>query len=79
MPEVVALKTERAASNEAAISLLETALTEAKNGDIVAVAIAVVRPTGHTNCAFTDFDNAGMLLGAVALLQSRLIVNIAPR
>lgn len=75
---VVPLKTERAASNEAAVEMLEKALAEAKDGEIIAVGIAVVRPGGHVNCGHTSFDCAGMLLGATALLQSRLIANMEP-
>lgn len=79
MAEIVALKTERAAFREEVVSLLEQALAEARAGDVAAVAIAVVRPDGHVNCGFTDFDTAGPLLGSVALLQARLIANVAPR
>lgn len=79
MAQVVPLKTERASSNEAAILMLEDMLAQARAGEVVAVGIAVVRPGSHINCGFTDFDNAGLLLGAVALLQSRVLANMEPR
>lgn len=76
---VLPLKTERCESSQAAIILLEHILDEARNGEVVAVGVAVVRPGSHINCGFTDFDNAGLLIGASALLQARLIANMAPK
>lgn len=77
--KVVALATERSRSNQQVIDQLEAALAEAKNGEIVGLGLAVVRPGNHVNCGFTDFDCAGLLLAAVALLQSRLHHNMSPR
>lgn len=78
MPDIVKFTGGRHKSSEAVVKLLEKILEEAKGGEIVAIGVAVVRPSSHVNCAFTDFDNAGLLMGATALLQSRLITNTEP-
>lgn len=76
---VVALETQRTRSNQQVIDQLETALAEAKNGEIMGLGLAIVRPGNHVNCGFTDFDVAGLLLAAVALLQARVMANMAPK
>jgi hypothetical protein len=78
MADIVNFKGERQKSNEDVIHLLEQVLEEAKEGRIVAVGLAVVRPSSNVNCCFTDFDNAGLLMGAAAMLQARLIANLEP-
>jgi len=77
MVEIVDLDARRRVNTDV-VSLLEKALAEAKEGYVAAIGLAIVRPSGHVNCAFTNFETAGMLLGAVALLQSRLIANMEP-
>lgn len=60
--------------NRSVIETLETALEQARAGDIRSIAIAVVRPSGSCNAAWSDCnDVAAPLVGAVALLQKRLI------
>lgn len=73
---VVALKTERAAINEAAIELLEKALAEVRAGEIIAIGIAVVRADGSMNCGFTRSDVAAAMLGATTLLQHQVLMNL---
>jgi hypothetical protein len=55
------------------IETLEDALEDAKAGNIRSVAIAVVRPDLALNACWSDSDSAAPLIGAVALLQKRLI------
>lgn len=58
------------------IETLEAALEEAKAGKIRGVAIAVVRPDMALNTSWSDSDAAAPLVGAVALLQKRIVQSL---
>ena len=58
------------------IETLEAALDEAKEGKIRGVAIAVVRPDMALNTSWSDSDAAAPLIGAVALLQKRIVQSL---
>ena len=51
---------------------LEKMLHHAREGDVQAVAIAWVGATGGINAAWSE-SNVGPILGAVSLLQYRLL------
>jgi hypothetical protein len=55
------------------VETLEAALDEAKRGLIRGVALAVVRPDLALNTSWSDSNSAAPLVGAVALLQKRII------
>jgi hypothetical protein len=72
MAEIHVLETERAKIQRTVIQTLEDALAQAREGDITAVSIAVVRPNGAVNCSRSETDDVGRLLGAMSLAQSRM-------
>lgn len=74
MAEIKVLKTERSECIEDAINTLETALQEAREGRVVAVAVAVIRPDGAGNGAFSQTDDVMRLLGSMSMLQHRLLM-----
>lgn len=71
--DLVVLQTERAACLLSVIETLEAALAEAKAGNIVAVALSVVRPSGAINTSRSQTDDVARLLGAVGLTHARLV------
>lgn len=75
MSNLVELKTRPASINEDVIARLEGILADAREGKIVAVAIAGVEIDGSIVCSWSDSDRFGSLLGAIARLQHRLNVN----
>ena len=58
------------------IETLEAALAEAIAGKIRGVAIAVLRPDMAMNATWSDSDAAAPLVGAVALLQKRIVSSL---
>lgn len=74
---VIELKTRPAAINEDVIARLEGILAEARDGKIVAVAIAGVEFDGTIISSWSESDRFGSLLGAVARLLHRLNANQA--
>lgn len=70
------LETERDIVKQSVIETLETTLEQARAGDVVAVGIAVLRPSGAGNAGFSDSDNCIGLLGAVEILRHRLLNSI---
>jgi hypothetical protein len=72
--EVRKLETSREVHRKSTIETIEEALRQAKAGEVIAVGIAVVRPLGSINTAFSDTDNCAALIGAAALLQHRIVV-----
>lgn len=56
-----------------AIKCLEGALEEARKGDVVAVAIAFVRPNGNINTSSSATYRGAALLGAATLMQHRIL------
>lgn len=72
--EIRVLENRATLDNRSVVETLEAALEQAKAGDIRSVALAVVRPTGACNTAWSDCNAAAApLVGAVALLQKRLV------
>jgi hypothetical protein len=57
---------------ESVVRTLEKMLHQAREGDVQAVAIAWVGATGGINAAWSE-SNAASMLGAVSLLQYRLL------
>jgi orotidine-5'-phosphate decarboxylase len=70
--DIKLLQTPRAEITRSVVEMLEAALADAKRGDIAAAALAIVRPNGAMNTAWSDMDPVAPLLGAVALLEARL-------
>jgi translation elongation factor EF-1alpha len=72
--KLLKFKSHRDRARLSSIETLQEALRQAKQGDVVAVGIAVVRPTGAVNCSRSETDDVARLLGAVALLNHRTLV-----
>jgi hypothetical protein len=62
--------------NESVIEVMEKLMEEAKEGKIVAIAAAVIRPDGCMNSTFSQSDNAALLLGAIQLLSFRVLESL---
>lgn len=72
-PKLVKFKSRDKLVRESAVKTLKEALDEAKRGEIVAVAIAVVRPNNAVNTSRSETDDIGRLLGAIDLLHYRTL------
>jgi hypothetical protein len=72
---LVELKTRPAAISESVVARLEEVLAEARSGKIVSVAIAGVEVDGGIVSAWSETDDFGKLLGAVARLEFRINAN----
>lgn len=70
--KVVELETRPQKSKKSVLETLENVLEEAREGRVAEVAIAIVRPNGAANTAWSDMDNAAGLLGAITLCAHRL-------
>lgn len=75
MKNVVELKTRPKEIVESVIARLEEALERAREGEIVALAIATIEKDGSTGCSWSETDDFGRLLGSIARLQYRINVN----
>lgn len=73
MGKVVKLKVVPKRKYPDVVACLRSVMDEAKAGDVSSVAVAVVRPNGFINAMFSESDNAPGMMGAVSLLQHRLI------
>lgn len=71
--DIRVLRTSRETSIKSVIATLEEALRQANEGEVVAVCLAVVRPDGSLNTAWSDADPVAPLLGGATLLQSRIL------
>lgn len=71
------IETDRAAIQAEVVGLLEETLAEARDGGIVAVGIAKVRPDGAVSTARSRSDNVALLAGSTALLHHRLLRDMA--
>lgn len=76
MPEIVKLVTERDRIKEDVVKQLEKVLELARNGDIVAVAIAMVDKEGRGNYRWSEGDMATTMVGAVQRMQHMLNVTL---
>lgn len=70
--KLIPLETPRAAARADAVELLEDFLERAKAGEIIAVAIAAVRPDLNSETGYSETDNLNALLGSVSALDKRL-------
>ena len=72
VPEIVKLVTERDRIKEDVVKQLEKALELAREGNIVAVAIAMVDKEGRGNYRWSEGDMATTMVGAVQRMQHML-------
>lgn len=72
MPEIVKLVTERDRIKEDVVNQLEKALEMARNGEIIAVAIAMVDKESRGNYRWSEGDMATTMVGAVQRMQHML-------
>ena len=72
---VIELKTRPREVVDSVVMRLEEALKEAKEGKLSAVAIAAVESEGALITTWSETDDFGRLLGAIARLQHRINVN----
>lgn len=72
MAEPVKLVTRPQLALEDVIERLESALAMAREGHIIGVGVAYVTDDGAIGTGYSRCEQAGMLMGAVALLQHRL-------
>lgn len=72
MPEIVKLVTERDRIKEDVVNQLEKALEQAREGNVVAVAIAMVDKEGRGNYRWSEGDMATTMVGAVQRMQHML-------
>ena len=72
MPEIVKLVTERDRIKEDAVNQLEKTLEMARNGEIIAVAIAMVDKEGRGNYRWSEGDQSTTMVGAVTRLLHAL-------
>lgn len=75
MSNLVELKTRPASINGDVIARLEGILADAREGKIVAVAIAGVERDGTIISSWAESDHFGALLGAISRLQHRININ----
>lgn len=73
MAEIRELKSRNAQTNEQTIALLRAYLECAEGGEILAVAIAAVEPSGASRTQSSGSEHFQGLLGAVAILQHRML------
>jgi hypothetical protein len=73
--DIVELKSRPAQVVESVVERLEEVLAAAREGRIVSVAIATISVDGSLGSAWSETDDFGKLVGAVARLQHRLNVN----
>jgi len=72
VPEIVKLVTERDRIKEDVVKQLEKALELAREGNVVAVAIAMVDKEGRGNYRWSEGDMATTMVGAVQRMQHML-------
>jgi len=72
VPEIVKLVTERDRIKEDVVNQLEKALEQAREGNVVAVAIAMVDKEGRGNYRWSEGDMATTMVGAVQRMQHML-------
>lgn len=75
MPEPIVLKTRTVQTNDAAIELLRLYLDLAEKGEIIAVAIVGIEPSGVVNSQASETDHLPSLIGGLTVLQFRMLEN----
>jgi predicted xylose isomerase-like sugar epimerase len=73
MAEIVALKTRPDEINEQVVAMARELLADAEAGRINALAYAALRQDGASDTASSATDNFQSLIGAVSILQFRMI------
>lgn len=76
MVEIVKLVTERDRIKEDVVNQLEKALEQAREGNVVAVAIAMIDREGRGNYRWSEGDMATTMVGAVQRLQHMLNITL---
>jgi hypothetical protein len=71
MAEIVELKTRPKAAEESVLERLRDTIKWAEEGEITAIAIAVVNKDGSIGTSWSQTEDAGRLLGSIARLQFR--------
>ena len=75
---VVKLVTGRSATNKIATEMLTELLAEAQKGDLIELAVAYTTNRDGIMTGYTDFKNAGALIGAVYLMLQDLTLAAFP-
>lgn len=78
MSTVVELKTRSDEVNQSVVETLESALEAAKQGKLVAVAIAGVMPDGSAFTSGSASDCMPGLLGALSIMEHRMLFDRTP-
>jgi len=73
--EIVEIRTRPAQVVESVVERLEEVLTAAREGRVLSVAAVSITIKGSIGSAWSETDDFGKLVGAVARLQHRLNVN----
>jgi hypothetical protein len=73
MTKLVSLDTRPKQINKETVEILEAYLVKAKSGVIEGVAIAAILPDGSSDTQSSSTDHFQRLIGAVAILQHRMI------
>ncbi|MDB5620519.1 hypothetical protein [Tardiphaga sp.] len=76
MSKLHVIETAQDLDRKSVIETLEAALAEAREGLIRGVALAVVRPDLALNTSWSDSNAAAPLVGAVAVLQKRIVESL---
>lgn len=76
---VVEIKTRPVAIVETVIARLEEMLEEARNGKIIAIAIAAVEIDGSISSSWSGSDDFPRLLGSIARMQHRINIKTDPQ
>jgi hypothetical protein len=72
MAKLLVVETSLDRAQKAAVEQLSQVLQEAREGDVAGVAIAIVRPGGTVDTAWTNCYSVAALMGSVALLGAEL-------
>lgn len=67
------IENDRAEERQEAMGVLTAVMDEVKSGEVVAVAVAVVYTDGSVSTVQSDTDDGPALLGAIAMLQHRML------
>jgi hypothetical protein len=73
MGELRVVETRPAVVHKSVVETIEAVLAEAKEGRIVAVALAVVRPDMATNRSWSETDCLPALIGGTAILMQQMM------
>ena len=74
--KLIPLKPHLERDQESAINTLKAILDQAVEGRVSGVGIAIVRPHGGIDTTFSGTQQGPALVGAITLLQHRILKNI---